>query len=71
MVRDQQEVNLSVVSSNFLVQETRRAECQCITETLRVEVRQGFKKLAGMSEIIDIQGVPGGMCQTSGECSLC
>ena len=38
----------------FCVQATQRAARQCITETLRVKVRQGFKKLPGMSEIIYI-----------------
>jgi hypothetical protein len=49
MVRDQQDANLSD-GGNFFVQTTHRAACQWLTETLRAEVRQGFKKPAGMSD---------------------
>jgi len=41
--------------------------CVCILKIKDV----GVLTCQNISSLPDIQGVPGGMCQTSGECSLC
>ena len=50
-----------------------RGSCTDLPSELGLAVFEGYEVGCHVVDwfLNDIQGVPGGMCQTSGECSLC